>query len=664
MPKPTFYITTAIDYPNAKPHMGHAYEKIISDFIARWHRLLGEDVFFLTGTDEHGQKIERTALSQGKKPKELVDGMVLHFEELLKKLNISNDDFIRTTEKRHTKVCQQIFQQVLDKGDIYLGKYEGLYCTGCEAFYTEKDLFKGKCPVHQKEPEKISEESYFFKMSKYQQKLLDYISQHPEFILPDFRRNEIVNWIKEGLKDISVSRKSTKWGIPLLNDKSHFIYVWFDALLNYISALGGVEGKKFKKYWPANVHIIGKDINRFHTVIWPAILFSAGINLPKTVHSHGFVNIGGEKMSKSRGITLDPLNLAEKYGADRLRYFLLRETPAGADCEFSEEALINRNNSELADSLGNLLQRTSVLIHKNFSGEIPKPGKLEKIDKELIAKSEIFEDVNRHVQNYEWHRAIECIWDFIRQCNKYVTETQPWTLTENKERLGTILYTVAECLRIISIYVYPIIPASAEKIAAQLGQKIGTLKQAKFKKTTKGKLLQPEILFSKLEFKAQAPADEPIEDDFNKLNLKVAKITSAEPHPDADKLLVLQIDIGTEKRPLVAGLRKHYFPEQLAGKNIVIISNLKPAMIRGKESRGMLLAAEKDGIVKVLEPKGKPGDDVFVKGYHKGEKEITIDAFLKIKLTTKGGQAVYNNAVLQTNQGPVTVDLPDGASIR
>jgi methionyl-tRNA synthetase len=657
MPKETYYITTAIDYPNARPHIGHAYEKIIADLLARWHTLNGDDVFFLTGTDEHGQKIEKTAKDAGKTPKQFVDEMSAHFEDLCKKLNIIYSAFIRTTDKKHVKTAAEIFTNVFDKGLIYKGAYSGLYCTGCEAFYTEKDVPDGLCPTHQKPVEKLSEESYFFKLSEFQQRIINHIQQHPDFIQPEARRNEILNRLKEPLKDLSVSRTTFKWGIQLPNDKSHVIYVWFDALINYLSGIS-YPTSKFQKYWPAKCHLIGKDIAWFHTVIWPAILMAADIELPKTVYCHGWLTVNGQKMSKSLGNVIDPIKIADTYGADPLRYVLLRDVPAGEDGDFSEEALIQRNNGDLADALGNLLQRTSVLVHKNFHGNIPVCGQLTDKEKELEAAIPEIAKLNELILNYKWNQFVEQIWNYIGKCNKYVNDTEPWKQSNDADRLATILYSLVEHLRIISILVWPIIPSSAEKIAAQLGQEIGKIKDAKFTKKTKGVMAQPEILFKKLEKK--------VEDIFSILNLRVAHIADVAPHPNADKLYVLQLDVGTdEKRQLVAGMKPYYSPEQLKGKHIIFISNLKPANIRGIESNGMMLAAEKDGAVKALEsPEAHAGDQVFVEGITPKTEQITIDDFQKIKMTTKNKAAVYNGKPLKTHKGNVVVDLPDGAKIR
>ena len=658
MAKKKFYITTAIDYTNAKPHIGHAYEKTIADALARWHRLLGEDVFFLTGTDEHGQKNYKTAQAAGKDTKAFVDEMSTYFKELCKKLNISNDRFIRTTEKEHHKVCQEIYKKLKAKGDIYKDVYEGLYCVGCERYYTEKDLVDGLCPVHKKKPEIVKEETYFFKMSKYQDRLVKHIQQHPDFIQPESRRKEILNRLKEPLRDLSVSRPKTAlpWGVPVPDDPSHVLYVWLDALLNYISGIDYPDGKNFKKYWPANVHIIGKDINWFHTVIWPCELMSAGLKLPITVHCHGFVNLGGEKLSKTRGIVVNPIKLIEEYGTDPVRYFFLKEIPAGEDGNFSYEALVERSNSDLADVLGNLLQRTAVLIQRSFEGKIPKPGKFEKIDEELIKESEIFDEVNELMHKFEWNKAVDKIWSFIRACNKYINDTEPWKLKEDKERLGTILYVLTECLRIISIYVYPFIPETGEKIAKQIGQKLGTFKDIKFSKTTKGKVPKPEILFQKFEIKE--------EDPFAKINLKVAEITEVKEHPEAEKLYILQINLGKERRQLVAGLKPYFKADELKGKHSVVVTNLKPAKLKGVESAGMLLAAElKKQVALVEAPKSEPGEQVFAKGIEPGEGQITIKEFQKVQMTTKDHKVTYRKQALKTKKEEIQAKIGDNAKV-
>jgi len=631
----TFYVTTAIDYTNAKPHMGHAYEKICADVQARWHRLLGYDVFFLTGTDEHGQKVERAAKAAGKNPKEFVDELALNFKSLCKKLNISNDDFIRTTDKRHEVVAQKIFKDTHNKGDIYKGEYEGIYCTGCEAFYVEKDLDDGKCKIHGKKCELVKEESYFFKLSKYQKKVIDYIKKNEGFILPVERRNEILSRLeKEELRDLSVSRTSFKWGVPVPFDEKHVIYVWFEALINYISALNYPE-ENFKKFWPCDVHNVGKDILWFHTVIWPTMLFSAGIKLPKKVFVHGFINVGGEKLSKSKGLVIDPLELVERYGADPLRYFLLREIPFGSDGDFSEESLAARTNNELANDLGNLLMRVVILINKNFKGKIPKLGKLEAVDNELIRKSGLFNEVNRLMQSFEFHSALNGIWNFVKSANKYINETEPWKI-QDKERLGTVLYNLAESLRIISLYLSPFIPETSEKIIRSLGIKED--KKLKFGKTTRGKVANAEPLFKKIELKKQEQFP---------LDLKVARILEVKEHTNADKLFVLQIDLGSEKRQLVAGLREHYSANELMDKKIIVVANLKYAKLRGIESQGMLLAGNDGKEVGVLTlTKSNPGDNVYFEGLENSAAKIDFDNFLKINMKVKNSEVYFEDRKL------------------
>ncbi|MFH1391618.1 MAG: methionine--tRNA ligase [Candidatus Diapherotrites archaeon] len=479
------------------PIFGHAYEKTITDCIARWHRLKEEDVFFLTGADEHGKKIQEAAEKVGKKPKEFVDGQVKHFKELCKKWNISYDNFIRTTNPKHEKMCQDIFQKVLDKEDIYLGEYEGLYCTGCEAYYLEKDLENGLCPVHKTKPEKLKEESYFFKMSKYQKQWLDFIEKNPEFIYPIRRRQEIINRVKEGLKDLSVSRTSFDWGIPLKNNSKYRIYVWFEALLNYLS---GIEypSAKSKKYWPADIHVIGKDILWFHSVIWPTMLFSAGIEPPKKVFVHGFINTAsGEKLSKTSGKMIDPIELSETYGVDAVRYYLLREIPMGEDGNFSINALIERHNNELANDLGNLVQRTLSMVDKKLGGKVPD----SKTDAVLANKLDL-EKIDLFMEKLESHNALNEIFSFIGACNKYINEKEPWKL-EGKE-LEQVLYSVLDSLKVISILLAPFLPETSEKISKQLNVKLGNFSEVKFNLLKAGnKLGEKEILFQKIEKKKE-----------------------------------------------------------------------------------------------------------------------------------------------------------------
>lgn len=489
-----FYITTAIDYTNAKPHLGHAYEKIVADVIARWRRLRGDDVFFLIGTDEHGQKIERTATKMNMTPSELVDQLSKFFIDYYRILEVSNDDFIRTTQERHIKVAQEIFKKVYDSGDIYKGHYEGSYCVSCEAFYTEKDLVEGCCPVHKTKLDSVKEETYFFRLSKYQQKIVDHIRSNPDFIFPDSRRNEILNRLKEPLKDLSVSRASSKWGIPLPIDEKHVIYVWFDALLNYISALE-YPGSKFQKYWPADEQVIGKDISWFHAVIWPAILLASGIELPRSILVHGYINLRGEKLSKSSGTVVDPVELSSKYTADAVRYFLLREVPFGEDGNYSEEALVKRYNSELADSLGNLVNRVLVLTEKNFDGEVPKGGGEGHLGKTALNACKAFEN---SMEELQFHNALGDAFYLISEANKFVNDRKPWEI-KDKAELGSILYDLLETLRIVAILLEPFVPLTSRKIFEQLGIepifsydiRWGTLKPGT--KTKRGKVLFEKI---------------------------------------------------------------------------------------------------------------------------------------------------------------------------
>ena len=497
-----FYITTALDYTNAPPHLGHAWERILSDVLARWHRSKGETVFFLTGTDEHGINVERAAKKAGKTPKEFVDEIAKDFKRLVKVLNVSNDDFIRTTEQRHIEISKKIFKKVFDKGDIYKGVYEGLYCTSCEAFYLEKDLIDEKCPIHKKKVEPVKEETYFFKLSKYQNKIIRHIEENENFILPESKKREVLNRLKEDLRDLSVSRTSIKWGIPLPNDKNHRMYVWFEALTNYVTALE-YPGEKFKTFWPADIHVIGKDILWFHTVIWPGILLAIDIELPKTIFVHGFINIGGEKLSKTRGLIVDPFYLVKKYGVDALRFFLIKEIPTDEDGNFSEEALIEKYNGELADSLGNLVSRTFGIVKKYNKGIIPKPGKLSKNDeklKELFEKS--LKEANEHIKNFKLHKALQTIWSFVIFVNKYIHDSAPWELAKkDKERLNTVLYNICESLRVISALLYPFIPETCEKIVDQLDLKsVPKIKGLDWGALTPGKeLKKSEILFPKID---------------------------------------------------------------------------------------------------------------------------------------------------------------------
>lgn len=640
MDKKTFYISTPIYYPSDRLHIGHAYCTTIADAVARYKRLAGFDVFFLTGSDEHGQKIQRKAQENNVTPLEYVDNIVASFKKLWAKLNISHDDFIRTTDQRHHEVVQAIFQKIYDQGDIYKASYEGLYCTPCETFWTERQLVDGKCPDCGRTVELLGEESYFFRMSKYQDRLLAFIEDNPDFIQPISRRNEMINFIKGGLEDLCVSRTTFDWGIPVPFDSKHVVYVWFDALTNYITAAGYLHDKeKFSKYWPADIHLVGKEIVRFHSIIWPIILMALGVELPKKVYGHGWLVVEGDKMSKSKGNVIDPLELIDEFGADAIRYFLLREITLGMDGNFSREALINRINADLANDLGNLLHRTLNMINRFNGGMIEAPGTAEEVDAALITLArQTAANYGNLMGNMDINGAIKEVWTLISRTNKYIDETGPWALAKDpakKERLQTVLYNLAETLRIVAVLISPFMPLTSPKIWQQLGIRTGfsqvTLQDAQ---TWGGlaagtKVAKPEPIFPRIEEKAETPATaedkkedkkvaQPVSaipeitiDEFAKMDLRVARVLAAEKVKGADKLLLLTVDLGTEQRSIVSGIAKHYTPEALVGQHVVMIVNLKPAKIRGIESRGMVLAASSDDKLTLVTAKDMlPGSKV------------------------------------------------------
>jgi methionyl-tRNA synthetase len=628
-----FYLTTPIYYVNDVPHIGHAYTTIAADVLARYKRLAGYEVFFLTGTDEHGIKIERSARERGVSPQEWTDTISEHFRHLWARLNISYDDFIRTSQPRHQAVAQAVFQKTYEKGDIYKGLYEGWYCIPDETFLLESELQGGQCPICGRPVEWITEEAYFFRLSKYQDWILDHIESHPTFIQPVSRRNEVLSFVRSGLRDLCVSRSTFSWGIPVPFDPSQVIYVWIDALTNYLTAIGyGVDAQTFDKFWPANIHLIGKEILRFHAVIWPILLRSADLPPPAQVFAHGWWTADGEKMSKSTGNVIDPgklvEELAQKAGAsldtavDAIRYFVLREVAFGLDGDFSHTALVQRFNSDLANDLGNLLSRTLTMLQRYCQGTVPPPTETESAANALAeAAAKLVPDLDPLLNELAFHRALARLWEYVRLVNRYVDEQAPWALARDpaqRRQLDTVLYNQVESLRIIALLLFPFMPHTAASMWRQLGiqDEIATQHLATamvWGGTRPGTPIQPGVqLFPRIEAGRPLPTAEHTAtvaagptmeaasamvsfEDFQKLDLRVGRIVTVEPVPKANKLLKLTVDVGQEQRTVVAGIAANYSPEALVGKSIILVANLAPRTLRGVESQGMVLAAESDG---------------------------------------------------------------------
>ncbi len=636
--KGTYYISTPIYYPSSNLHIGHTYCTVMADAMARFKRLSGYDVMFLTGTDEHGQKIQTIAEEKGVTPQAYVDNIVDGIKDLWATMEISYDDFIRTTEDRHVERVQAIFNKMYEKGDIYKGEYEGLYCTPCESFWTESQLVDGCCPDCGRPVQPAKEEAYFFKLSKYQDKLIDLL-ENTNFLEPESRRNEMLGFIRQGLEDLCISRSTFDWGIQVPIDEKHVIYVWLDALSNYITALGyaSEDPSKFEKYWPANVHLVGKEIVRFHSIIWPAMLMSLDLPLPKQVLGHGWLLLEGGKMSKSKGNVVDPVKLIERYGIDALKYFLLREYTFGQDGIFTNEVMLKRMNYDLANDLGNLVSRTASMLEKYNGGVVSAAKTEDEIDQDLKAVATgAAAKVEAQMDKFAFNMALEEIWVLVRRANKYIDEKMPWVLAKDetkKDELDTCMHNLAEAIRIISVLIYPFMHTTSDKIRKQMGlwyadvvwEDAFTFDMMQGEQVKKGEAIFPRLDIEKelvaLEEMQNAgkPVEEniplelkaPIEfDDFDKIDLRVGLIEKAEKHPKADKLLIFQVKMGTERRQIVSGVAEHYKPEEMVGKKVIVVANLKPRKLRGEESKGMILFADNGEKLEIVTTEAPDGESV------------------------------------------------------
>lgn len=619
MSKKTFYVTTPIYYPSGRLHIGHTYTTVAADAISRYKRFAGFDVRFLTGTDEHGEKIQKKARKMGLEPIVYLDNMIADIKKLWNVMEISYDDFIRTTESRHEERVQKIFQKLYNQGDIYLGEYEGHYCVECEAFWTESQLEDNKCPDCHREVESKKEQSYFFRLSKYQDRLIEYYEQHPDFCFPESRKNEMLNnFLKKGLEDLSVSRTSFDWGVKVPFDERHVIYVWIDALCNYITALGYPDNtKEMQAYWPANMQIVGKEIMRFHTIIWPALLMALDLPLPQKVYGHGWILFSDDKMSKSKGNVVYPEPIIERYGIDALKYFLLREFVFGQDGNYTNRGFLTRINSDLVNDLGNLLSRTVSMVEKYTDGIVMEYNASTEFDESLeTIINELFEKFDEAMENMQFNEAFEELWKLVRRANKYIDETMPWKLAKDdtkQEELRSVLYHLIETLRVVAVFLRPMLTITSDKILEQINIPVeeATLDSVKVfggypfeTKVKRGENLFPrldiekelqemELLFvDKKEESTSTPhKDEITIEDFDKIELRVAKVLECEQHPKADKLLVFKLKVGSEERQIVSGIAKFYKPEDLIGKKLVVVLNLKPVKLRGVVSEGMILSA-------------------------------------------------------------------------